>query len=109
MDRDKRIVSEEGPREGHATTGGSAAAGAVTGGVVGGVGAGPVGAVVGAVGGAIVGAASERAMHGRPGHQHVEGDEAHYAGDHEHTGHTCTHDHQYHYDLGYPTDTTTLP
>jgi outer membrane lipoprotein SlyB len=82
--------------EKHATTGGSAAAGAVTGGVVGGMAGGPVGAAVGAVGGAILGAAGERVMHGRPGHEHIEGDEAHYANDHEHVGDTCTHDHRFH-------------
>ena len=37
--------------------------------------------------------AGERAMHGRPGHEHVDGDEAHYENDHEHVGETCTHDH----------------
>jgi outer membrane lipoprotein SlyB len=98
MERDEVRVEYDGDvkRESHATTGGSTAAGAVTGGVVGAVAGGPIGAAVGAVGGAIAGAAGERAMHGRPGHQHVEGDEAHYENDHEHLGETCSHDHTYH-------------
>jgi len=82
--------------EKHATTGGSAAAGAVTGGVVGAVAGGPVGAVVGAVGGAVIGAAGERAMHGRPGHEHVDGDEVHWTNDHEHSDENCEHDHTFH-------------
>jgi outer membrane lipoprotein SlyB len=86
----------ESDEENHATTGGSAGAGAVTGGVVGAVGGGPVGAVVGAVGGAVVGAIGERIMHGRPGHEHIDGDEAHFVNDHEHTGDSCSHDHRFH-------------
>ena len=82
--------------EKHATTGGSAAAGAVTGGVIGAVVGGPVGAAIGAVGGAAMGAAGERVMHGRPGHEHVEGDEVHFADDHDHVGENCTHDHTFH-------------
>ena len=93
-DRDaSEIVKDE---DTHATTGGSAAAGAVTGGVVGAIAGGPIGAVVGAVGGAAMGAAGERVMHGRPGHEHVDGDEAHYPDDHEHLAENCTHDHTFH-------------
>lgn len=94
VDRDAGGVT--GRDEKHATTGGSAAAGAVTGGVVGAVAGGPVGGVVGAVGGALMGAAGERIMHGRPGHEHIGGDETHYSGDHEHLAENCTHDHKYH-------------
>jgi len=43
-----------------------------------------------------MGAAGERIMHGRPGHEHIPGDETHFEGDHEHVDDTCTHDHQYH-------------
>lgn len=93
LNQNERAVAD--PDEKHATTGGSAAAGAVTGGVVGAM-AGPVGAAVGAVGGAIMGAAGERVMHGRPGHEHVEGDEVHYVDDHEHLGEDCSHDHTFH-------------
>lgn len=100
----EHTTSVEGPddheltdhEEKHATTGGSAVAGAVSGGVTGAIVGGPVGAAVGAVGGAIVGMAGERVMHGRPGHEHVEGDEVHYTDDHEHTGDNCTHDHTFH-------------
>jgi hypothetical protein len=35
-------------------------------------------------------------MHGRPSHEHVDGDEAHYADDHEHLSESCSHDHTYH-------------
>ena len=94
VERDQDTVTEHSEK--HATTGGSAAAGAVTGGVVGAVTGGPVGAVIGAVGGAVIGAAGEPAMHGRPGHEHIDGDEAHYTGDHEHLVENCTHDHKYH-------------
>src|SRR5689334_8915424 len=82
--------------EGHATTSGSAA-GVITGGAIG-MAAGPVGAVMGAVGGAITGAAAEKAMHGEQGHEHVEGDEAHYRGDHECAEVVCSHDHTHHAD-----------
>lgn len=82
--------------EGHATTGGAAAAGAATGAVIGLVG-GPIGAAVGAVGGAIVGAITERVMHGDEGHDHVEGDDDHYVNDHDHTGDDDGHDHSLHY------------
>lgn len=92
--------------DGHATTGGAAAAGAVTGGLAGAAVGGPVGAVAGAIGGAAIGAGTERAMHGEPGHEHREGDERHFRGDHTHTGDDCNHDHTHHYDLGYGTDTT---
>src|SRR5438105_13713224 len=95
---DDTTVEGERP-EGHATTGGSAAAGAVTGGVIG-LAGGPVGAVVGAVGGAVVGAIAERIMHGQEGHEHITGDEEHYVGDHEHAGDDDGHDHRYHYDTG---------
>ncbi len=91
---DDRDATPEGEK--HATTGGSAAAGAATGGAVGAIAGGPIGAVVGAVGGALLGVASERAMHGRPGHEHVEGDEAHHVGDHEHLAENCSHDHTFH-------------
>jgi uncharacterized protein YcfJ len=97
MERDPLVEREvEGDDERHATTGGSAAAGAVTGGVVGAIAGGPVGAAVGAAAGAVIGVAGERAMHGQPGHEHVEGDEVHYSGDHEHLGDNCEHDHTFH-------------
>ena len=91
---DDGSLTERGEK--HATTGGSAVAGAVTGGVVGAVAGGPVGAVVGAVGGAMMGAAGERVMHGRPGHEHIAGDEAHHADNHEHLSENCSHDHTFH-------------
>jgi hypothetical protein len=31
-----------------------------------------------------------------PGYEHIEGDEIHYTGDHEHLGDTCEHDHRFH-------------
>ncbi len=94
-DRPEKLdVSETGGK--HATTGGSAAAGAVTGGVVGAMAGGPVGAAVGAVGGAIMGATGERVMHGRPGHEHIQGDEAHFPEDHEHFEENCSQDHTFH-------------
>jgi uncharacterized protein YcfJ len=103
MERDplvEREVADDGELarhdEQHATTGGSAAAGAVTGGIVGAIAGGPVGAAVGAAAGAVMGVAGERAMHGQPGHEHVEGDEVHYTGDHEHLGDNCQHDHTFH-------------
>ena len=80
----------------HATTEGSVAVGAVTGGVVGAVAGGPVGAAIGAVAGALAGAGTERIMHGEAGHTHVDGDEIHYEGDHEHTAERCEHDHSFH-------------
>ena len=90
---DREVDTDE---ERHATTGGAAAAGAATGGIVGAVVGGPAGAALGAVGGAAMGAVEERVMHGRPGHEHIEGDEVHYTGDHEHLGDTCEHDHRFH-------------
>lgn len=96
MDKDTMLTREDDSGEKHATTGGSAAAGAVTGGVAGVIAGGPVGAAVGAVGGAISGAAGERIMHGRPGHEHIDGDESHHEGDHEHLAENCTHDHRFH-------------
>ncbi|GAC1317748.1 MAG: hypothetical protein NVSMB2_11830 [Chloroflexota bacterium] len=82
--------------EKHAKTGESAAAGAISGGIAGALVGGPPGAAVGAIGGAALGAVGERIMHGRPGHQHVEGDEAHYTDDHAHSGPDDGHEHRFH-------------
>ena len=71
MRKDERVEYTSDVDEGHATTGGAAAAGAVTGGVIG-MAAGPVGAVVGAIGGAIVGAVTEGIMHADEDHDTVD-------------------------------------
>lgn len=84
------------PSESHADTGGAAAAGAVTGAVVGTAAAGPLGTVIGGIGGAVAGALTERVMHGGEDHEHLEGDEVHFVGDHDHTGDDDGHDHSFH-------------
>jgi uncharacterized protein YcfJ len=89
-------AGEPHPEREHATTEGSVAVGAVTGGVVGAAAGGPVGAVIGAAVGALAGAGTERVMHGEAGHDHVDGDETHYEGDHAHTAERCEHDHSFH-------------